>query len=104
MHSLCAVILYFTGKALATNSSMPQALLAHARPTMFYIPLVIGASLSEPHTSESNGGFFILSAVCTSFRKRKLSSFNPKHAHADPCGQNISKRTHGQIWYSNSRV
>ena len=49
---------------------------------MFYIPLV-GASLSEPHTSESNGGFFIyyyyISAVRTSFRKCRLSSFNPKH-------------------------
>ena len=50
---------------------------------------IIGASLSEPHTSESNGGFFIyyyyyyiyiyLSAVRTSFRKCRLSSFNPKH-------------------------
>ena len=53
--------------------------------------VLIGASLSEPHTSESNGGFFIyyyyyyyyiyiyLSAVRTSFRKCRLSSFNPKH-------------------------
>ena len=38
MHSLCAVIWYFTGKALAQCHT---ALLAHVRPTMFYIPLVI---------------------------------------------------------------
>ena len=41
MHSLCAVILYFTGKALANITvQCHSALLAHARPTMFYIPLV----------------------------------------------------------------
>ena len=42
---------------------------------------LIGASLSEPHTSESNGGFFIYYIfICrTSFRKCRLSSFNPKH-------------------------
>ena len=47
---------------------------------------LIGASLSEPYTSESNGGFFIyyyiyiyLFAVRMSFRKGRLSSFNPKH-------------------------
>jgi len=44
---------------------------------------VFGASLSEPHTSESNGGFFMyyiiyLSAVRT-FRKCMLSSINPKY-------------------------
>ena len=51
------------------------------------LQMLIGASLSEPHTSESNGGFFIyyyyiyiyLSAVRKSFRKCRLSSFNPKH-------------------------
>jgi len=40
--------------------------------------LLIGvvASLSEPHTSKLNGGFFIyiyISAVCTSFRKCKFT-------------------------------
>ena len=35
--------------------------LAQARPMMLciYTSIFIGASLSEPHTSESNGGFFI---------------------------------------------
>ena len=40
--------------------------LAQARPMMLciytslvYISAIFGASLSEPHTSESNGGFFI---------------------------------------------
>ena len=38
---------------------------------------LFGASLSEPHTSELNGGFFIyiyyVSAVRTSFRKCRLT-------------------------------
>ena len=40
------------GKMVGKSDNI--ALLAHAHPTMFYIPLVniiIGASLSEPHTS-----------------------------------------------------
>ena len=42
MHSLCAVIWYFTGKALSyIIVQYHSALLAHARPTMFYIPLVV---------------------------------------------------------------
>ena len=58
----------------------------------------IGASLSEPHTSESNGGFFIyiyiiyLSCV---FRKCKLNSFNPKHCARRSRAGGISKRTRG---------
>ena len=40
---------------------------------------IIGVSLSEPHTNELNGGFFIyyiyISAVCMSFRKCKLTLF-----------------------------
>ena len=49
-----------------------------------YGVVVIGASLSEPHTSESNGRFFIyyfiyISAVRTLFHKCKLNFFNPKH-------------------------
>ena len=40
---------------------------------------IIGASLSEPHTNELNGGFFIyyifISAVRMSFRKCKLTLF-----------------------------
>ena len=69
---------------------------------------LIGASLSKPHTSESNGGFFIyiyISAVRTSFRKFKLNSFNPKHCARRSVRRNISKRTHGQrIQYLNPRV
>ena len=49
--------------------------------------VVIGASLSEPHTSESNGGF--ISAVRTSFRKCRLTLLTRNIAHADPCGRNI---------------
>ena len=48
--------------------------------------LFVGASLSEPHTSESNGGFFIFFIyiyiyiyLLYVFRKCKLNSFNPKH-------------------------
>ena len=51
MHSLCAVLSYFTGKALGTyqfNATVQchSALLARARPTMFYIPLVISKQLN----------------------------------------------------------
>ena len=55
-----------------------------------------GASLREPHTSELNGGFFIyiyISPVRMSFRKSKLTLFNPKHAHTDLCRRNIEKNT-----------
>ena len=51
--------------------------------------ILIGASLSEPHTSESNGGVFIyILYICRTyvFRKCKFNSFNPNFAHADPCG------------------
>ena len=61
---------------------------------------IVGASLSEPHTSESNGGFFIyilyiiiIIYLPYVFRKCKFNSFNPNFAHADPCGPNIEKNT-----------
>ena len=49
--------------------------------------ILIGASLSEPHTSESNSGFFIYIYIYIYlpyvFRKCKLNSFNPKHCAAE---------------------
>ena len=43
MHSLCAMLSYFTGKALGAYITVQchSASLAHARPTMFYIPLIV---------------------------------------------------------------
>ena len=51
----------------------------------FFFPLVIGASLSEPHTSESNGGIFIyILYICrTSFRKCKFTLLTRNIAHAE---------------------
>ena len=46
------------------NSMHVRCAFAQARPTMSCIKLVIGASLSEPHTSESNSA--IVSMVRTS--------------------------------------
>ena len=58
---------------------------------MLYIPLVIGANLSEPHTSELNAEFSYI--ICrTSFRKCKLTLLIRNIAHAEyKCGQNIEK-------------
>ena len=53
---------------------------------------IIGASLSEPHTSELNGGFFIyISAVRTSFRKCKLTLFYPETMRTPIRAGKISK-------------
>ena len=41
MHSLCAVIWYFTENLSYITVQCHSALLVHARPTMFYIPLVV---------------------------------------------------------------
>ena len=76
---------------------IPQ--LAQARPMMLCIyTSIIGASLSEPHTSERTLDFsyiyiyiYILLYICRTyvFRKCKFNSFNPNFAHADPCGRKI---------------
>ena len=53
---------------------------------------MIGASLSEPHTIEFNGGIFIYYIyICrTSFRKCKLTLLTRNIAHAEfMCGWNI---------------
>ena len=61
-------------------------------------PPVIWASLSEPHTSELNGRFFIyyIYYICrTSFRKCKLTLLTRNIPHPKfKCGRN--KRTLGQ--------
>ena len=55
----------------------------------------IGASLSEPHTSESNGGFFIyyILYIYLPYVRRSLNAswtlLTHNFAHADPCGRNI---------------
>ena len=61
-------------------------------------PHIIGASLSKPHTSESNGGIFIYNIyiyVChTSFRKCKFTLLTRNIAHAKfKCRRNIEKNT-----------
>ena len=58
-------------------------------------PIVIGASLSEPHISESNCGFSIYIYIHrTSFRKCKLALLTRNVAHAEfKCGRNIEKNT-----------
>ena len=61
---------------------------------------MIGASLSEPHTSESNGGFFIyiyiiyyyyyyISAVRTYSVNASSTLLTRNIAHADPCERKI---------------
>ena len=62
---------------------------------------LIGASLSEPHTSESNSGFFIYYILYIihrmSFRKYKLTLLTRNVAHAEfKCGRNIEKNTWSQ--------
>ena len=50
--------------------------------SLYCLSTIIGASLSEPHTSESNSGFFIYYIYIYLpyvFRKCKLNSFNLKH-------------------------
>ena len=50
---------------------------------------IIGASLSEPHTSELNGGIFIYTYIyilyicCTSFRKCNFTLLTRNIAHAE---------------------
>ena len=57
--------------------------------------ILIGASLSEPHTSESNCGFFIYILYIihrTSFRKYKLTLLTRNVVHAEfKCRRNIEK-------------
>ena len=55
---------------------------------------VIGASLSEPHTSVLNGGFsYIYIYIYLPYVHHSVNaswhSFNWNIAHADPCGRNI---------------
>ena len=57
---------------------------------------IIGASLSEPHTSESNGGIFIYRLyICrTSFRKSKFTLLTETlRTPNSRCGRNIEKNT-----------
>ena len=72
--------------------------------TLLGKPMVIGASLSEPHTSESNGVIFIyiyILYICrTSFCKCKLTLLTRNIAHAAyKCGRIIEKNT----WSRNER-
>ena len=63
---------------------------------MHWLFNIIGASLSEPHTSESNGGIFIyILYICrTSFRKCKLTLLTWNIVHAGfKCGWNIKMNT-----------
>ena len=46
--------------------------------TLHTFDVVIGASLSEPHTSESNGGFFIYIYSPYVVPEMQVDSFNPK--------------------------
>ena len=75
------------GKDLATYKTVIHrgALLAHSRPTMFYIPLVTWVLYFA--------SWGVLSVVCTSFRKY---SFNPQTLHTLICAGGISKRKHGR--------
>ena len=74
VHSDIYLCVLFCLKAPTNNTTAETGflLLHHTR-------IVVGASLSEPHTSESNGGFFIYIYLPCVFRKCKLNSFNPKH-------------------------
>ena len=67
-----------------------------------WIYMYIGASLSEPHTSESNGRIFhiyiyiyyILYICRTSFHKCNLTLLTRNIAHAEfKCGRNIKMNT-----------
>ena len=60
MHIYITNMQYIVLSCYAVYATPTTTQLAHAHPTMHCIHLVIEASMSEPHTSELNGGIFFL--------------------------------------------
>ena len=114
MHTLCAVVWYFTDKALASNITVQyhSALLAHAHPTMFYIPLVIWRmqldgtcstrkSHTRDHTPYCTAGYnFPWGANFSGSpgHRWQVSRNFPSTKFSTHC---VALSTHPQIWTSN---